>query len=234
MKNIGNYPYATEELQKLADTLPPLLITELDKLLFPQFIECAVNNNLQVLVLSGNATEDQKNDAWMHLLSQYYGHSGNTNAATYIQKAAKISALDEKCTKVSILVASIELLHKSKTFTEEKQKLIVRLKEWGYTNSFSEDALVADLQSVGRQLSNDRLKLAVLRKEQEAEEQKKGRNQKAVTKDQYYKLLGAIEDMKGRSIDVETLDMYRFALYVNDLQERSRILNNKNRINVRH
>src|ERR1700761_7082597 len=53
--------------------LPKLSIcSSIKKLPLIDFIECSVNNNYRVLLISGEATDNELYQTWINLLSQYY------------------------------------------------------------------------------------------------------------------------------------------------------------------
>lgn len=201
---------------------PVLFITELCDLLFYPFIKCAVDGDYSGLVKSGNPTEDEIESAWRMLFTKFLELSGSKEAKNHGVSVSKMENINSKILRVEVTVAailnlqSIGMLHKC-------GPLFDSLREIGYNDKkFTPETLAKDLQSVTRQLQNDRLSLTRLKKEYE-EKQKKGQHQGPATRESYLKALHTIEDVKGRGIDRNTLTAEDFALYLADVQKQASI-----------
>ena len=60
------------------------LYDNIHKLTLNKFIDCNVNNNLQVLVISGAPTDIELFDCWQSLISQYTDAIGDNESRMYL------------------------------------------------------------------------------------------------------------------------------------------------------
>lgn len=194
-------------------------IRELEHLLFPVFIKCIADNDYSGLVLEGEATEIEMWLAWQDLLSKFYAETDDKRALAYIKRLAKIEALHTRINHLSALVVSLEQLVDCKA-PHMAQKLAACFAQWGIKRELSIKTLKSDIQYINNTISNDRVNLLILQREHENADNKATNAVSPLPPKKYwYKRLHAIEQYKKMTFDTNTLNMYRFALYIGELEE---------------
>lgn len=202
--------------------VPVQLITELCDLLFYPFIKCVVDGEYSVLIKAGIPTEDELASAWRQLFTKFLDLSGAKDAKSHGILVSKMENIHSKILRVEVTVGAIIKL-RSIAMLEECGPLFDSLRSLGYPDKkFTAETLDADLESVVKQLQNDRLTLKRMQADYE-QKQAKGQHQGPATRESYLKSLHAIEDIKGRGIDRNTLTAEDFALYLAEAQKQSTI-----------
>lgn len=212
-------------------------IRELEHLLFPVFIKCIADNDYRGLLLEGEADQMEQYIAWQMLLSKFHNEIGDKKVTSYVNRVSKMIALQLKIAQTYELHEAITTLHKngiSHIRPEYVERLANCLKEWGYNRKFTPATIVADLQYIANSISNDRLNLKIAKLEHEAIEKKEAESGAQLPpKKHWYKQLHAIEAHKKMTFDKSQLNMYDFALYLNELVEYNKEMQALNIKNAR-
>jgi predicted ribosome quality control (RQC) complex YloA/Tae2 family protein len=202
--------------------IPVQLITELCDLLFYPFIKCAVDGDYSGLVKAGNPTDEELASAWRQLFTKFLELSGSKDAKNHGVSVSKMENIHSKILRVEVTVAAILDL-KRIDMLDKCGPLFDSLREYGYSDKkFTPESIDNDLESVVKQLQNDRLKLKTMMNDYQFKQEKNGQ-QGVTTRESYLKALHTIEDVKGRGIDRNTLTAEDFALYLADVQKQSTI-----------
>ena len=199
------------------------LITDLEDLRFKSFIKAQVNKDLSVLIVEGKPTPQDLQAAWNELISQYHELVGNTDVVAYLKRMARIEAYSAKVLHVEAICLGIEQVTDLPHVIEMLVKL---LNIWGYSRQFTPESTQSDLKYIRNCNGNDRLKLKKIQIEQDEYEQKEAKKAqkqgKSDPKKDFMSLLHAIESHKKMVFDRDKLNMYDFAMYVNELKEYSK------------
>ncbi len=202
-----------------ATPVPVILCTSLEDITFASWIKCVCDQNYSSLIVSGKPSEFELHQAWFYLLSEYYQLTGSRDAEKYIRLISKVEAYNTKVTQVELLVAALRLQY--------NEKLCDLLRLWKYNLPFTKATLTADLNKVIAVLGNDKLRLEKARLDYDKSEQnKKGHPQKA-TKENYMKMLYAIEKHRQMILPPETLSVYKFCILYKELEEYNDFLTKK-------
>lgn len=208
------------------------LITDLEDLLFRTFIKCHVEQQYSCLLLEGEATPDELRHCWENLLSQYHELTGNTDAVHHIKRTAKIEAYTMKVLHVEALCMAVEEAVILPAVLETVVKL---LQIWGYKRQFTAETLQNDLKYIRNSNGNDRLKLKRLQIENEEAEEREAKKVKKAGKSDpkkdFMSMLHAVEAHKKMVFDRDKLNMYDFALYINDLRDYNKQMTIKTKRN---
>ncbi len=203
-------------------------ITELEQLMFPVFIKCICEKDYKLLLLDGTATEVELWLAWEELLSKFYVETGNKKAVAYVRRLANMEAIHTRIICTSSLLDGIKTAH-SVGLTTVVSKLAGCLSEWGYKRQYSPQTIESDIQFIENNIANYSLKLKLAKTEHEGIEKKEAGKENMNPKKYWYRQLHAIEQFKKMSFDTNALNMYRFALYIGELEEYTRSVNTKNK-----
>lgn len=190
---------------------PAAVCNDLEKVSFTNFLKCLINNDLEVLKISGNPSQNQLFLAWITILSAYYVTIGSKEQVRYIKMVAKMEAINLKINVVTALCVSLRQWY--------EPKLCECLKMWGYRLPFTDESFLKDIDRVLILLQNDNNKLATERcKYDNAQKANKGKGE-APTKDAYMKILYAIEKHRGQRYPPDKISGYEFALWYVEIIE---------------
>lgn len=121
-----------------------------------RFIRCICDNDLQQLVIEGEATEDELVDGWQVLYQEYIELSGNTATDYQATLTSEIAQLFYKYTSIT---EAVELSRKYRY-----DEIILMLKKEGYNFQFNHNDPVSYHKDLDRVLN--RAKSLLVQKEQ--------------------------------------------------------------------
>ena len=194
----------------------PIVCNDIEKLSFAKFIKCMVHNNIPVLREAGEPTGHQLFHAWITILSSYYTLIKSKDQLKYIRMVAKMESYNLKITVVTALCEALRIWY--------EPKLVSALKKWGYKMSYSEETLFADLDRTLIELSNDNFKLVKLRAEYDRDHANKKKKGEAPTKEYYMKILYAIEKHRQQRYPPDSITVYEFGMWYNELIEYNEMI----------
>jgi len=128
-----------KDISSTADPLLPAnpIIRSIAVLLLKDFIKCCVENDLTVL---GGDTDEQRNDAFMEILSQYYAAKSDESMLTYIKLLRDIKVLELRKAMIDTLTYIMKERY-SHAAAKGLQKLYPK-------NQFTEQTYIKDLDWV--------------------------------------------------------------------------------------
>lgn len=116
------------EQKKQNYTLPLNIYCRCSEIFLSQFIECLINNNLQVLIKEGTATQSDLNKAWELIYNEYAQLNESLVYRTVLSFEKEISRLTERYSQITTACLVLSVKH-SKYF-------IQLLKDFGYNYVF--------------------------------------------------------------------------------------------------
>lgn len=188
-----------------------VLCTDIEVLPFSKFLTCMCQSDYTVLRVKGKPTPNQLYYAWITVLSEYYTLINDREQERYIRMAAKMEMLNLKITAVKALCAHLKLWYDA--------KLCNVLKKFGYNLSYSPDTLLEDIERTLIELSNDEFKLTKMRIDYERENKHKKKTGQAPKKNDYMKILYAIEKHRAQRYPADKITVYEFGMWLNELVE---------------
>lgn len=206
------------EQQSKEQTQEPIIIeTDLEKVTFSQFLKCLCNNDYGCLVVSGNPSPTEVYLSWIRVLSEYYVLIKSKEQERYIKLSGELESYLLKLTCVTTLIEALRL-----NYDENQAKL---LKEWGFERlKLTPETLITDLKRAENELQNVRFKLKNAQIKREKDEKKRQIEGKVSLKEQYMKILYAIEERKRMEFDPETLTLYKFGvMYCTIMEQQDKI-----------
>lgn len=203
------HPKAKKE--EVVQDIPIVICNDIEKLTFDKFLKCIVNNNLTVLIESGIPNQHQLFAAWIRILSEYYVLTKNKDQVKYIKVVAKMEALNLKIAFVTATVEALRMWYHI--------PLVESLKKWGYKLQFTTETLLADLDRVMIEISNDNFKLIKFKTDYDNEQKAKKKKGEVPSKESYMKILYAIEKHRQFRYLPNQLTVYEFCMFMNELIE---------------
>jgi hypothetical protein len=120
-------------------------LSDIREIMMDKFIQCACHHNYQVLLMEGEATDQELIDAWIKVKSEHLKNINNTRANIDIEAAKEISDYELKKETVEslldILIANYD------------ERIIECLTDEGYDYAFTEDTYKDDIDRVRAELA---------------------------------------------------------------------------------
>lgn len=124
----GDSQPLTTQLQE--DIPSTKLYQHINELPLSRFIECLVDNNLKVLIISGVPEEDVLNEAWANIYEQYVEAIGDSENKMYLRLLKDIAKLDNKLKIIELIVKVLATPYRDNS----AQELIMELNKLCNTN----------------------------------------------------------------------------------------------------
>lgn len=132
-----------------------VLKDSLSKVTVAEFKECMQEQNLQVLVISGQPAEAELQEVWNDLLSDYYKTTGNGEMKMFIrlmsryrQYAIRVQAVYHVLNAVRQVLFTCKGYKNFAAIYAELNPLFDELRRLGYDRRYSIETIVADLNFV--------------------------------------------------------------------------------------
>lgn len=169
-----------EESYLLKDTLSVISVED--------FIEVAVNDNTDKLIITGNPSQDIVDAAWLSLLDQYYTAVKSEQNEQYIEYTRKIAKITLRVNTIDWVCKAIEIsaINKDQNTID---KLCETLAGYGYKGKITVDNYEAKTKVIINKEKRNKAILSRLKKELEHSMKS---SSKEATKDDYYKVIADI------------------------------------------
>ena len=209
------------EQKKATHELPSNIYCRCSEIFLSQFIECLINNNLQVLIKEGTATQSDLAKAWELIYNEYAELNESVVYRMVLSFEKEISRLDERYTQIKTACLVLSVKH-SKYF-------IQLLKDFGYNYQFdyaNKDSFEADLINVLK-----KAKSILIQKEQKEKAYQKYMSEhtgQKVTPSYFDDCLTAISQFMRIDYNPETIKLTKFVNILKKMNSYNEKLNEQN------
>jgi hypothetical protein len=172
---------------------------------FSKYIEILVNKDLNLLIIEGNATENELSDAWQTINELYIEAIGDLDTKIRIESAREIAYLEGRINIANSIIKQLEYGY--------SDALIQMLSSFGYIISIEPNE--ANLKAYINQF-NGYLKAELLELQEKLNEiDKVEKKETEITKQYFEKIIVAIELTFKFQISVEKITTAKYCEYVN-------------------
>lgn len=209
------------EQKKQKDTLPSNIYSRCSEIFLSQFTECLFDNNLQVLIKNGSASQNDLSKAWELIYNEYAELNESVVYRMVLSFEKEISRLDERYTQIKTACLVLSVKH-SKYF-------IQLLKDFGYNYQFdyaNKDSFEADLINVLK-----KAKSILIQKEQKEKAYQKYMSEQTgqkVTPSYFDDCLTAISQFMRIDYNPETIKLTKFVNILKKMNSYNEKLNEQN------
>lgn len=209
------------EQKKATHELPSNIFCRCSEIFLSQFIECLINNNLQVLIKEDTANQSDLAKAWELIYNEYAQLNESIVYRTVLSYEKEISRLTERYSQITTACLVLSVKH-SKYF-------IQLLKDFGYNYTFNyadKESFEADLENVLK-----KSKSILIQKEQKEKAYQKfmseQKNEK-VTAQYFDDCLTAISQFMRIDYQPETIKLTKFVNILKKMNSYNEKLNEQN------
>jgi len=172
---------------------------------FSKYIEILINKDLNLLIIKGNATENELSDAWQTINELYIQAIGDLDTKIRIESAREIAYLEGRINIANSIIKQLEYGY--------SDALIQMLSSFGYIISIEPNE--ANLEAYINQF-NGYLKAELLELQEKLNEiDKVEKKETEITKQYFEKIIVAIELTFKFQISVEKITTAKYCEYVN-------------------
>ncbi len=172
---------------------------------FSKYIEILINKDLNLLIIEGNATENELSDAWQIINELYIEAIGDLDTKIRIESAREIAYLEGRINIANSIIKQLEYGY--------SDALIQMLSSFGYIISIEPNE--ANLEAYINQF-NGYLKVELLELQEKLNEiDKVEKKETEITKQYFEKIIVAIELTFKFQISVEKITTAKYCEYVN-------------------
>jgi hypothetical protein len=197
---------------------PVLLCQSLDDILMSDFIKCAIDKDYSSLIKSGQPTDEQINEAWISLISQFQVIMKSKDAKKHVTLVSKIESLNTKILTVTMLVAALQAGYDA--------EVVAELKEWGFYAEYSPETIAKDLEIVIRKLGNFKTQLAIAQANYDDQNKEAP---EAPTKEGYMSILIKINKHMQQHYRFDKITAMEFASMFSDMVKHNELLSSQNK-----
>lgn len=195
--------------------LPPSNIYRTcSKLLMPAFLDALCDDNLNSLIIEGNATKDQLTQAWLLILSEYYELKGDgIDGNEQWSLSRDIQKLNNH---LSILDMCVQFL-----LERYSESIADSVRKLGYSfrpTSFEPADYIDQLNAVVQKSKTKYIQLQQLIKQLEAKMQEVG--QEKPQREIFEKNLLHFEEMQGATYNMEELTVSKYLMLENKYNQK--------------
>ena len=204
MKKIKNFVSPPTKVQQEGVKTSLKLFQDLS-IPFSKYIEILVNKDLNLLIIEGNATENELSDAWQTINELYIEAIGDLDTKIRIESAREIAYLEGRINIANSIIKQLEYGY--------SDALIQMLSSFGYIISIEPNE--ANLKAYINQF-NGYLKAELLELQEKLNEiDKVEKKETEITKQYFEKIIVAIELTFKFQISVEKITTAKYCEYVN-------------------
>lgn len=189
--------------------------TDCYNLPFARFIDVIVDRNLQALVISGTATNEQLEPIWEKIYEQY---NELTNNSQYNDYNARLKDYGLMKTRLVVLAGAVEVL--SIAYRDDVAEALRNVGFRHTLDPMKPDAYIEELNRLSKQCGSlsQRVKMAEKELNDIAEQMEKSK----VTRQDFTRGIAAVSHFMGFRVDAEQVTVAEFIEYQNQLMAASR------------
>ncbi len=214
---MSKYNYNGNQAKQIEkDKASSTMITSCMDLTIRNFMQCVFQKNYRVLLLSGDASDEQLHDAWNVLYEEYAGLTGNDTYARMIGIMQEIIRLNGKYMTVKACLAVLAIRYDDETAANLKKigyntKLTDKMfHDWitGRSNEYHRGLMI--LQSNAK---NIELQIKTKYDELQKIEHENKPTKKEVKEADFLQNMSVISKHMGFRIDINTCSIAEYATY---------------------
>lgn len=187
-----------EKSSKLYDSIETLPILT--------FFQIMKSQDLKLLVVDGNPSEELLTQTWEKVMEEYYREANPKQYKEQLRKAVKVEQLRNQITLLSAAMTLHSLGLKSGTDVLEEMKVSEK--------------------NVESKINMERTRLNMLLAEMKKQDAENGMKEEL----NFWKTIATVERGVNRTLDVERISVARWIAIINDLKEHYKELNNGSRV----
>lgn len=187
-----------EKSSKLYDSIETLPILT--------FFQIMKSQDLKLLVVEGNPSEELLTQTWEKVMEEYYREANPKQYKEQLRKAVKVEQLRNQITLLSAAMTLHSLGFKSGTDVLDEMKITEK--------------------SVESKINMERTRLNMLLAEMKKQDAENGTREEL----NFWKTIATVERGVNRTLDVERISVARWIAIINDLKEHYKELNNGSRV----
>lgn len=170
------------------------------------FFQIMKSQDLKLLVVEGNPSEELLTHTWEKVMEEYYREANPKQYKEQLRKAVKVEQLRNQITLLSAAMTLHSLGFKSGTDVLEEMKVSEK--------------------NVESKINMERTRLNMLIAEMKKEDAENGTREEL----NFWKTIATVERGVNRTLDVERISVARWIAIINDLKEHYKELNNGSRV----
>lgn len=133
----------------VADITEIVFIDHIRDLKFLAFVKCAAYKEYHHLVICGQPTDEEKEMAWLKILSQYYAANGSEDMKKYVSNTQWVEYLKARIARVAGNIYAVRVaIEVFGGVTDDITPIIDELKADGYEYAFNIDTIEKDLRMI--------------------------------------------------------------------------------------
>lgn len=187
-----------EKSSKLYDSIETLPILT--------FFQIMKSQDLKLLVVEGNPSEELLTQTWEKVMEEYYREANPKQYKEQLRKAVKVEQLRNQITLLSAAMTLHSLGFKSGTDVLDEMKVSEK--------------------NVESKINMERTRLNMLLAEMKKQDAENGTKEEL----NFWKTIATVERGVNRTLDVERISVARWIAIINDLKEHYKELNNGSRV----
>lgn len=187
-----------EKSSKLYDSIESLPILT--------FFQIMKSQDLKLLVVEGNPSEELLTQTWEKVMEEYYREANPKQYKEQLRKAVKVEQLRNQITLLSAAMTLHSLGYKSGTDVLDEMKVSEK--------------------NVESKINMERTRLNMLIAEMKKQDAENGTKEEL----NFWKTIATVERGVNRTLDVERISVARWIAIINDLKEHYKELNNGSRV----
>lgn len=190
----------------------------LKTLMLSDFMDIMCNNNLALVVKSGEPTQEAILAAWEDLIGEYYSMLGESNYNGFIRKAGRIEG---KRARIYCIVNTVNVLLGLTEIQTYSPELLQDLRNWGYDVQFTddEDKYIEDLEKVFTKLKREERELRLWINE--IQEETKGKTN-VMTEAYFGDTIAAIADIAKVVLEPTKTSVWSYVFLVKRLNKQAK------------
>lgn len=182
------------------------LYDSIDSLPILTFFQIMKSQDLKLLIVNGNPSEELLTQTWEKVMEEYYREANPKQYKEQLRKAVKVEQLRNQITLLSAAMTLHSLGYKSGTDVLDEMKITEK--------------------SVESKINMERTRLNMLLAEMKKQDAENGTKEEL----NFWKTIATVERGVNRTLDVERISVARWIAIINDLKEHYKELNNGSRV----
>jgi hypothetical protein len=191
-----------------------------------RFIACVCDNDLKTLVITGEPSDEELQNAWLSIKSQHIENLKDPHALHQVDMTLELVNFEWKCWEINTLISLLK--------DKYEEDVVKSLRRYGFKYPFTEDSYTDDIDKVRAKLGSEGLEYASLREQLHAT----GDNSSKPVKETYYMTITALQKHFGLCHGLspmraaKELTVYEFGFSLKEYNKQARANNKGKDVNA--
>jgi len=189
-------------------------LSSIEDIILNDWIDINVTGDKSKIVVSGTPTDQELDEAWMILQSQFMTISDKQGAEVYMNEISDVELIKMRINDIKFLLSGLQISY--------DERIIQQLRNWEIYEPLTKDSYLKDITKIENRLKSDEMRVLIAKNNKK--EPITGKEGVPQTRENYLKILLQIGEMRKMHYTPRQINTLEYAIMYGELREYHNLL----------